>query len=73
MEIPGEMTSSRLLLVEWTAFVFSIMGEVAANETAKLGEWEFIQCWVFLGLKAGEDEIKSICCTSFDTNNSGFV
>ena len=26
----------------------------------QLGEWEFTQCWVFLGLKAGEDEIKSI-------------
>eukprot|EP00492_Amphilonche_elongata_P002513 TRINITY_DN276_c0_g1_i6.p1 TRINITY_DN276_c0_g1~~TRINITY_DN276_c0_g1_i6.p1 ORF type:complete len:227 (-),score=64.66 TRINITY_DN276_c0_g1_i6:327-965(-) len=25
----------------------------------QLGEWEFTQCWVFLGLKASESEIKS--------------
>merc|ERR1712173_576860 len=38
----------------------------------QLGEWEFTQCWMFLGLKAGEDEVKSIFA-SVDTNNSGFI
>eukprot|EP00492_Amphilonche_elongata_P002511 TRINITY_DN276_c0_g1_i2.p1 TRINITY_DN276_c0_g1~~TRINITY_DN276_c0_g1_i2.p1 ORF type:complete len:863 (-),score=234.47 TRINITY_DN276_c0_g1_i2:191-2779(-) len=38
----------------------------------QLGEWEFTQCWVFLGLKASESEIKSIF-KSVDANNSGFI
>ena len=38
----------------------------------QLGEWEFTQCWVFLGLKAGEDEIKSIF-KSVDSNSSGYI
>jgi len=42
------------------------------DKSGQLGEWEFTQAWVFLGLKGSEDEIKD-SFQSVDTNKSGLV
>eukprot|EP00492_Amphilonche_elongata_P002336 TRINITY_DN2594_c0_g1_i1.p1 TRINITY_DN2594_c0_g1~~TRINITY_DN2594_c0_g1_i1.p1 ORF type:complete len:305 (+),score=98.53 TRINITY_DN2594_c0_g1_i1:158-1072(+) len=42
------------------------------DSSGELGEWEFTQAWVFLGLKGSEDEIKE-SFKSVDTNKSGLI
>merc|ERR1712142_202676 len=42
------------------------------DNSGELGQWEFTQAWVFLGLKGEESEIQG-AFQSVDTNRSGLV
>merc|ERR550519_234554 len=57
---------------EINAHLKSAFNKFDKDSSGELGEWEFTQAWVFLGLKGTEDEIKESFKT-VDTNNSGLI